>query len=234
MLALKKINMQPLTAVVLGGTGLVGQQLVQQLLTDRAFSKVRILVRRPVEISHPKLEVEIVDFQNLDEFKSKMGIGNCIFCCIGTTNKKVKGDKAEYRKIDYDIAVNAARMGKEAGFTSYLLVSAVGANTASSNFYLRLKGEVEKAIASVNFDSFHTFRPSMLLGERTESRLGETIGKGIMKTLSILLTGSFAKYKGIEDVTVAKAMIAAAKSHLKGFQIHYYSDMVKASALITE
>ena len=221
--------MQSLTAVVLGATGLIGKQLVQQLLVDPVFSKVRILVRRPVELSHPKLEVAIADFNNLEDYRNKLGQGDCIFCCIGTTNKKVKGDKTAYRKIDFDIAVNAAKLGKEAGFTSYLLVSAVGANAASGNFYLKLKGEVEKAIEAVGFRSFHAFRPSMLLGERKETRMGEIIGKPLIKALSVLLVGSLEKYKGIKDETVAKGMIAAAKSGAEGVFIHHYAEMVGAA-----
>src|SRR5438552_3842436 len=107
--------MQTMKAAVLGATGLVGEQLVQQLLNDPVFSKVRILVRRPVKLSHPKLETEIVTFDNLVEYRQKLGQGNCIFCCIGTTQKKVKGDKKAYHKIDVDIPVNAAKMGKDAG-----------------------------------------------------------------------------------------------------------------------
>lgn len=221
--------MQTLTAVVLGATGLVGEKLVQQLLNDPAFSKVRILVRRPVKLSHPKLEAEIVNFDNLAEYRLRLGRGDCIFCCVGTTQKKVKGDKKAYRKVDVDIPVNAAKMGKDAGFTKYLLVSAVGADRHSKNFYLQLKGEVEREIADLNFYSFHVFRPSILLGERKEFRLAESIGKGIMQGLSGLFMGKLKKFKGIAGADVAKAMIAAAKSDGKGMFVHHYDDMMKVS-----
>jgi uncharacterized protein YbjT (DUF2867 family) len=228
MLSLKVKNMLSLTAVVLGATGLIGEQLVQQLLDDAAFSNVRILVRRPVQLSHPKLEVEIVHFDDLNEYRSKLGRGDCIFCCIGTTDGKVKGDKAAYRKIDFDIAVNAAKLGKDAGFTSYLLVSSVGANEKAGNFYLKLKGEVETVIAALGFLSFHIFRPSILLGKRKEFRFGEVIGKGVMRALSVLFVGPLQKYKGVEARTVAKAMIIVARSGNKGKFIYHYSDIVKA------
>lgn len=222
--------MQSLTAVVLGATGFIGEQLVQQLLNDAAFSKVRILVRRPVKLSHPKLEAEIVNFDNLAEYRYKLGRGDCIFCCIGTTQKKVKGDKNAYRKIDVDIPVNAAKMGKDAGFTNYLLVSAVGADAHSKNFYLRLKGEVEREIADLKFKSFHSFRPSILLGERKEFRLAEFLGKGVMQGLSSLFIGNLKKYKGIESANVARAMVAAAKSDGKGMYVHHYDDIIKAAS----
>jgi uncharacterized protein YbjT (DUF2867 family) len=222
--------MQSLTAVVLGATGFIGEQLVQQLLNDSTFSKVRILVRRPVKLSHPKLEVEIVNFDNLAEYRHKLGRGDCIFCCIGTTQKKVKGDKNAYRKIDVDIPVNAAKMGKDAGFTNYILVSAVGADAHSKNFYLRLKGEVEREIADLKFKSFHAFRPSILLGERKEFRLAEVLGKGVMQGLSSLFIGNLKKYKGIEGANVARAMVAAAKSDGKGMYVHHYDDIIKAAS----
>jgi uncharacterized protein YbjT (DUF2867 family) len=227
LIVFKNLAMQQLTALVLGATGLIGEQLVKQLLADAAFSKVRILVRRPVDLSNPKLEVEIVDFSNLADYRKKIGTGDCIFCCIGTTQSKVKGDRNEYRRVDFDIPVNAAVMGKDAGFTSYLLVSAVGANSSASNFYLKLKGEVEEKIASVEYQAFHAFRPSILFGKRTEFRFGELIGKGLMKAISVLFVGGAAKYKGIEGAVVARSMIAAAKLTTKGMFIHHYKDMMK-------
>lgn len=219
--------MQPLTAIVLGATGLIGGQLVEQLLNDEGFEKVRILVRRPVELTHKKLEVQLVNFDNLADFRAKLGRGDCIFCCIGTTQKQVKGDKTAYRKVDFDIAVNAAKMGKDAGFKKYLLVSSVGANASARNFYLKLKGQVEKAIAEQNFESFHAFRPGVLMGKRKEVRPGELIGKAVINALPFLFTGSLKKYKGIKAADVARAMVAASKLDVKGMVVHHYDDMIK-------
>ena len=211
------------TAVVLGSTGLIGSQVLNQLLNDDAFTKVRVLVRRPLNITDPKLEVCITDFSNYTDYQTKLGKGDSIFCCIGTTNAKVKGDKALYRTIDFDIPVNAARFGKEAGFQQFLLVSAVGANSKSSIFYSRLKGEVEEVIETFHFKSFHVFRPSVLLGNRNEERMGESIGKVLFKVFSFLIP---SKYKGIKDVDVAKAMIKAAKDGKEGMRVYYYEDML--------
>lgn len=219
--------MHSLTAAVLGATGLVGEHLVQQLLNDPAFSKVRVLVRRPVKITHSKLEMHLTDFDDLAEYRSKLGKGDCIFCCVGTTQKKVKGDKKLYRKVDVDIPVNAAKIGKDAGFTKYLLVSSTGANARSSNFYLQLKGEVEKEIAALNYISFHAFRPGILLGNRQEFRFGEMIGKVVMKAASGLFFGDFKKYRAISAEQVAKAMVAAAKSDDKGMFTHHYNNMMQ-------
>lgn len=211
------------TAVVLGATGLIGSHLLEQLLNDDAFIKVRVLVRRSIELQHPKLEVCVTDFNNYKDYQSKLGTGDCIFSCIGTTNANVKGDKALYRSIDFDIPVNAARFGKEAGFQQYLLVSAVGANPRSSFFYTRLKGELEDVIATFKFKSFHVFRPSFLLGNRKEQRMGEGIGKAVFQFFKFLIP---AKYKDIQASDVAKAMIKAAKEGKEGMKVYYYSEMM--------
>ena len=213
------------TAVIIGATGLIGSLLVETLLNDDAFEKVRVLVRRPYAKQHPKLEVCVVDFGNLEDYKNKLGKGDSIFSCIGTTQKKVNSDKEAYRKIDYDIAVNAAQFGKEAGFTQYLLVSSLGADEKASGFYLKLKGEIETKIASIAFVGFHIFRPSFLLGNRNETRIGESIMKVVFKGLSSLFFGSMTKYKAIEALIVATAMANAAKEAFVGKKIYYYDDM---------
>src|SRR4051794_15151096 len=167
--------MQSQTAVVVGATGLIGSSVVETLLNDTTFEKVRILVRKTLAVTNPKLEVQVVDFNNINELSEKIGKGDSIFCCVGTTQKKVKGDLEAYRKVDHDIPVNTAKIGLAKGFRKYLLVSSVGANEKASNFYLKLKGEVEKEIAAMPFESIHIFQPSMLMGERKEVRLGELI-----------------------------------------------------------
>lgn len=210
------------TAVVLGATGLIGSSLVEQLLSDDAFLRVRVLVRKPISIQHPKLEVFITDFSDYNIYRKNLGTGDCIFSCIGTTNANVKGDKLLYRSIDFDIPVNAARFGKEAGFKQFLLVSAIGADARSRIFYSRLKGEVEEMIAGYKFKSFHVFRPSFLLGRKQGERTGESIVSNLFRVFSFLVP---SKYKAINGATVAKAMLTAAKEGKEGLSVYYYNEM---------
>ena len=219
--------MQRQTAVVVGATGLIGSQLVELLLNDTDFSGVRVLARRPLSVSHPKLSANIVAFDDYHLLKDKISTGHSLFCCVGTTQKKVKGDKAAYRKVDFDIPVNSAHAAIENGFKRYVLVSSVGANADSNNFYLKLKGEAEKAISKLPFESVHFFRPSVLLGNRAEFRFGEKIAQGSMQLLSFMFLGGLKKYKPIQSKDVAKAMIAAAKKPSSGVQVYEYDDIIE-------
>jgi uncharacterized protein YbjT (DUF2867 family) len=212
------------TAVILGATGLVGSHLLKQLLNDDAFTAIRVLVRKPISTQHPKLQVQVVDFNNYEDYKTKLGNGNSIFCCIGTTNTNVKGNKSEYRKIDFDIPVNAARFGKEAGFEHYFIVTALGANSNSRIFYNRLKGEVEEVISTFGLPGLHIFRPSFILGSRKEQRPGESFFKRLFKAISFLLP---SQLKPIEASSIAAAMIAAYKSGKRGMNLYYYKEMMQ-------
>jgi uncharacterized protein YbjT (DUF2867 family) len=214
------------TATLIGGTGLIGGELLNLLLTDDYFDKVRVLVRRPFNREHPKLEKKLVDFNDNDSLLVALDNSAVIFCAVGTTQKKVKGDKEAYRKVDYDIPVHAARFCKLTGCKIFVLVSAVGANSRSNNFYLKLKGEVEDTIKETGIESVHIMRPSMLLGERKESRPLEKIGQPVMKAFSFLLP---SKYKPIEAGDVARAMLAASKKNEKGFFVYEYEEIKKLS-----
>ena len=217
-----------MTATLIGATGLIGSYLLEELLKNDYFNTVRILIRRPLELSHPKLEKKLVDFADAESYRLALEGSDVVFCAIGTTQKKVKGNKAAYRKVDYDIIVNAAKFCKLNGCEIFVLVSSVGANSKSNNFYLELKGEVEDAVKAVarpddqvgrGLKSVHIMRPSVLLGDRKEFRMGEKISKGIMSTFSFFIP---PKYKPIHGKDVAKAMVAAAMKTEEGFFIREY------------
>jgi len=215
-------NMNEKTAALIGATGLIGSYLLKWLKDDDDFKTIRVIVRRPVAFKHPKISVVVIDFA--DEAAFKAGIAGCdaVFCAIGTTNKKVKGDKAAYRKVDYDIPVNAAKFCAEKGSGHFLLVSSVGADSKSGNFYLKLKGEVEDTVRGIDIPSVSIFRPSMLLGNRLESRPMETVAKVISRPLSFLFP---SKYKPVAAEDVAKAMIEACKQDKPGFHVYHFNEM---------
>lgn len=211
-----------MTATLIGATGLIGNYLLEELLNDSYFDSVRILIRRPLDVSHPKLEKKIVDFNDNDSLLVALSNSDVVFCSLGTTMKKIKGNKDAYRKIDFDIQVNMARFCKMTGCEKFILVSSVGANSKSSNFYLKLKGETEDAVKEVGLKSIHIMQPSILLGKRNESRLGEQIGKSVMTFFSFLIP---PKYKPVHGKDVAYAMLALSKKNEEGFFIHDYSSI---------
>jgi len=158
------------TAVIIGASGLIGSHLVEQMLKDDFFGIVRVLVRKQLQLSHKKLKQEIVDFTDVNDYTKKFGEGDIIFCCIGTTNKKVNGDNAAYEKIDFTIPFNSAKIGLDKNYKKFLIVSSVGANINSKNFYLNLKARIENALKEFSFESISIFRPGQLLGKRNENR----------------------------------------------------------------
>lgn len=206
------------TALIAGATGLVGSQLLNLLLQDPYYEKVIAIARKPIEGKGAKLNNLIVDFERLEEHAPQM-LADDIFCCLGTTMKKA-GNKEKFRQVDYAYPLKVARLTRENNATQYLLISALGADKGSSIFYNRVKGEVEEAIAAVGFDSYHIFRPALLMGPREESRPGESAGKVFFKIFGVLFTGPLEKYKAIDAEKVVRAMHAIAKKNLLGKHIH--------------
>jgi uncharacterized protein YbjT (DUF2867 family) len=215
-----------MVATIAGSTGLIGGHLLDELLNDSYFDTVRILIRKPVDITHAKLEKKIVDFNDSDSLLVALSNSDVIFCSVGTTQKKVKGDKEAYRKIDFDIPVKLARFSKMVGCEKFILVSSVGANSKSDNFYIKLKGEVEDVIKTMGLKSLHIMRPSFLLGERKEFRIGEVIGKPLMQIFSFAIP---KKYKAISAKDVAKAMVAIAKAKNEGTFVYEYNEIKNLS-----
>jgi uncharacterized protein YbjT (DUF2867 family) len=215
------------TAVIVGATGLVGSLLLQKLLNDDTFSKVIALTRKLSEIPHKKLVNKVVDFSELEQLEISFDHADTIFCAVGTTQKKVHGIEADYRKVDFDIPVQLGKIGLKKGVKQFILVSSIGANPSSHNFYLRLKGEVENAVSELGFESLYILRPSMLLGKRSEYRLGENIGQAVMRSASFLFFGAMKKYYPVQASDVAQAMLEAAKEKRPGINIIQYDEMME-------
>lgn len=214
-----------LTANVIGATGLVGKQLVQQLLNDERFEKVRIFVRRDTALKHPKLEQKIVDFRNTESWK-KLLTGDILFSALGTTLKQA-GSKEKQYEIDFTFNLNFAQKAKENGIENYVLVSSVGANSKSGIFYTRMKGELDEAVSKIGFSNLVILRPASLTGPRENGRMAEEISIPI---LNFLTRFTMKNYRPISDVTVAKAMINAADGKTGGKTIYEGAEVFNLAA----
>lgn len=204
-------------ATLVGATGLVGRHILRLLLADKTYDAISVLTRREVNIQHPKLKQYVVDFSDEKSLKLAISSGSSIFCAVGTTRKKVKGDKEKYKQVDFDIPLRLARLGLQKNCQHFLLVSSVGANAQSNSFYLGLKGQIEDQLALLNFKSVQVFRPSLLIGHRHESRFGERIAQCLMLGFSWALP---TRYKPTKAVNLAKAMIHITKQTTKGFHTY--------------
>jgi len=214
------------TAILFGSSGLVGQNLLNQLIKDSNYSKIKIFVRSIPDISNPKVEIIKIDFQNLEKSQNLI-IGDECFFCIGTT-KKNSADKNEYRRIELDLPKKIAQISKSNDIKSFIYVSSGFADPKNSGDYLKFKGLVEEEIKSLNFEKIGILRPSFLLGNRKENRVGEKIGIFIFKLLSPLFVGPFKKMKPIHSEIVAKAMIQIANEDIQQiiFESNEISDLV--------
>lgn len=206
------------TALIVGATGLVGGHLLDALLADDRYKAVTALVRTPVPLKHDKLTQLEVDFDNLRANEDAFAVQD-VFCCLGTTIKKAGSQKA-FRKVDYDYPLDVARLAARQGAQQYLMVTALGADKNSLIFYNRVKGEVERDLIKIPFRSIHIMQPSLLLGDRKESRLGEKLGEIALGAASVLMQGPLKKYRGIEAKAVAGAMLQYATQLEAGVHIH--------------
>ena len=200
------------TALVFGSSGLVGQQLVQQLIQNSAYQKIKLFVRKTPKIQNPKIEIINTNFDNIEILYPEIKGDDCFFC-IGTT-KKNSPDKTEYQRVELDLPKKIANLAKHNKIQSFIFISSGYANSKSSGDYLRFKGLVEEELISLNFNNLGILRPSFLLGNRKEKRIGEKMGIIIFQLLSPLMIGPLKRMKPIHVKTVAGAMIKIAQSEL--------------------
>jgi len=215
-------------ALILGASGMIGSALQDILIEDNYYDQIELGVRSYVDRRHPKIQQAIMNFNDSRDYRLATTGVETVFCCVGTTLKKVNGDHEAYRKIDFDIPVSAARAAAANGVYGFLLVSSVGADPARlSNFYLKLKGVTEEAVCKEQIPQVHIFRPSLLLGDRKEKRTGESAARFLAPLVSPLLFGSMRKYKPVKARQLAAAMLTGAKDPRKGIFIHEYDDIQK-------
>jgi uncharacterized protein YbjT (DUF2867 family) len=211
-------------AVLFGASGFIGSYLLEGLLNDPDYEQVTVVVRKDLNKSHPKLKVLIGDYNALPGLSHEI-VADDVFIALGTTRKNTPDEKLYYQ-VDHDYPVLAARIAKENGAKSVFVVTAIGANASSNVFYVRTKGETERDIIALNLPHTHIFRPSMIMGDRQESRPLEKAFMGVFSFINPLLVGSLKKYRGIEGKDVAKSMIAAAKKEAGKVQIYEWEKMV--------
>ncbi len=205
-------------AIVVGATGLIGKELVKQLLHREEFEQVVCLGRRFVDLAHPALEQKIVDLGDTSAL-GELVIGDVLFCALGTTIKTA-GSQEKFRLVDHTYVVNAAKAASANGVGKFCVVSSIGAKAESKNFYLRTKGEMEEEVKKLPFESVHIFRPSLLLGKRNETRPGEIIGEVFFKIFRFLFIGKLKRYAAVYDSAVASAMINSALDVKTGVHFH--------------
>ncbi|WP_342471353.1 NAD(P)H-binding protein [Metasolibacillus sp. FSL H7-0170] len=195
------------SAIVVGATGLVGSELVKQLCESDEYVAVTVIARRALNYSHPKLVVKVRAFEELAE--SDMEFAHEIFCCLGTTIKKA-GSREVFEKIDVEYPVQIAALAKNRGIQHMLVISAMGANEKSFAYYNRVKGKMEKELIEIELPQLSIIRPSLLVGNRSEFRLGEKIGEAALAVLNPILIGPLKKYRSIAAKQVALAMMVIA------------------------
>jgi len=210
------------TALIFGSSGLVGSHLVSLIIKNNNYNKIKLFTRSETTVANYKIEIIKTDFNNLENHKDSI-IGDDCFFCIGTTRKNTP-DKNEYIKIEYNLPVEVAKIAKGNSVESFTYVSSLGANPNASSLYLKNKGQAEKTLKQLNFRKLSVMKPSILLGNRRENRIGEKIGIFVMKSFSPLFFGKMKKYKPIKVENVAKAMVKVAEKNFQ--QTIFESDKI--------
>jgi uncharacterized protein YbjT (DUF2867 family) len=212
------------SVLLVGATGLVGGELLTFLLNHSGHEKVKVFTRKALKINHPKLEQIIVDFNKLGQYKEHFNVKD-VYCCLGTTIKKA-GSQDAFRKVDYEYPVVLAKLAVERNVERFLIITAMGADKSSKVFYNRVKGEVEEELRKSGIGTLHIFRPSLLLGEREEFRLGEKVAIILSPILSLAMVGGLRKYRPIQAKNVAKAMLLTGQTEVSGTFV-YPSDAIQ-------
>jgi uncharacterized protein YbjT (DUF2867 family) len=208
------VSLEPRSALVLGGTGLVGGHLLDLLLDDPGYARVVSLGRRAPERSHPKLEVRLAPLDGLEAAAGAFEVDD-VFCALGTT-LRTAGSREAFRAVDLDAVAASARLAARAGAGRYLLVSSVGADPRSPFFYLRVKGEAEAAVSAAGVGATAVLRPAQLLGARRERRSGEAAAAIVARVLAPLLAGPLRRWRAVPAETVARAMARLARELAPG------------------
>jgi uncharacterized protein YbjT (DUF2867 family) len=210
-------------AILYGANGLVGSNILQELLRSSYYDEIIAVVRTKLLIKHPKLKVLVGDFESFVDLVGGIKVDE-VYIALGTTRKKTPDD-VTYYQIDHDYPVLAAKIARENGASSVFFVSSIGANAGSSFFYPKTKGQTEQDIILQNFEHTHIFRPSTILGNRVENRPADKILGRIWAFISPILSGKLTKYRAIPAKQIAAAMINAARNPASKMKIYHWREM---------
>ena len=219
------------TALVAGATGLVGGHVKALLLASADYARVTVLVRKPLGEAHAKLKELVVDFEKLADHAADFAVDD-VYACLGTTIK-VAGSQEKFRRVDHDYTVAVAELAKKAGASRLALVSSVGATGPTEkggNFYLRVKGETEKDVRALGYDTLSIARPSLLVGDRKESRPLEAAGIGVARALAFTMVGGLRGYRPIEAKTVAAGLVRATLDGAPGVRELAFAELTELAA----
>jgi len=210
----------------MGASGAVGSELLNLLLADNRYEKVKLFARSSINNDNAKIEEHLVNLFELDKYAADFTADE-VYCCIGTTKAKTP-DKDTYRKIDRDIPVEAAKLAKANGIKTFIVISAIGADSGSSVFYNRTKGEMQDGVLNEGIVKTYILQPSLIVAERKEYRLVEKMAEGFMWIIGPLLFGGAVKYRSIKAATIAKTMLWLANNSYS--RVIITSDRIEALA----
>ena len=211
-----------ITSIIAGSTGLIGRNVIEALYNKKQSAIA--ITRKSIPNLPPNITEMIIDF---DAFEKNGFLPSCnnVFICLGTSIKTA-GSQENFRKVDIDYCLSIAKKAKESGAETLSLISSIGANSSSKNFYLKTKGELEEAIQNLGFSTVNIFRPSFLVGERSEKRLAEKIAINLSKIMDLFLIGTASKYRSVKVESLAKTMVLKADNK-SGVNYFYFDDFLK-------
>jgi len=204
----------PYSVILVGSSGLIGSNLLSELIQSEAISEILLLVRRSTDVSSSKVKELIVNFEKPNSYSIDIQ-ADIIYSCLGTTKSETPNSSL-YRQIDLEYPLNLAKLGQKNGVSQFHIISSLGADAGSSNSYLKLKGELEQELKKLSISSLHIYQPSFLIGERKKDRLADKIMKPVFRLIDPLLIGPLKKYRSIKAADVARVMLNQSIKDLKG------------------
>jgi uncharacterized protein YbjT (DUF2867 family) len=204
----------PYSVILVGSSGLIGSNLLSELIQSEAISEILLLVRRSTDVSSSKVKELIVNFEKPNSYSIDIQ-ADIIYSCLGTTRRETPNSSL-YRQIDLEYPLNLAKLGQKNGVAQFHIISSLGADAGSSNSYLKLKGELEQELKKLSMSSLHIYQPSFLIGERKKDRLADKIMKPVFRLIDPLLIGPLKKYRSIKAADVARVMLNQSIKDLKG------------------